>query len=249
MLRQIAKDGINVSTVLVGAQAHNQLLIDLASWGKGRFYSVVDRYNLPEIILKQPSTMKLPAYKTGTFGVQTPRRRGLVERHRSASLPALDGYVETTARDGAETLMEIEGSERSAAGDVAVRPRPRHGAHDRTGGRGHERLGRTGATTADCSRASSRARPTTRDCSTTTSSAHRPRARRHRAARQPRLDALSGSGGDRRRAGSESRCAFRRTAPGQFMASVAVDPSRACAAGRDGAQSRPRRARAGSRRA
>jgi Ca-activated chloride channel family protein len=110
MLRQVAKDGINVSTVLVGAQAHNQLLIDLASWGKGRFYSVSDRYSLPEIILKQPSTMKLPAYKTGTFSVDTRGGEGWWSDIDRRSLPALDGYVETTTRDGAEELMEVNGT-------------------------------------------------------------------------------------------------------------------------------------------
>ena len=110
LLRQVAKDGINVSTVLVGAQAHNQLLIDLSSWGKGRFYSVSDRYNLPEIILKQPSTMKLPAYKTGRFSVDTRGGEGWWSDIDRRSLPALDGYVETTTRDGAEELMEVNGT-------------------------------------------------------------------------------------------------------------------------------------------
>jgi len=110
LLRQITKDGINLSTVLVGAQAHNQLLIDLASWGKGRFYSVVDRYSLPEVILKQPSTMKLPAYKSGAFGVETRGGEGWWSDIDRRSLPALSGYVETTVREGAEALMEIEGS-------------------------------------------------------------------------------------------------------------------------------------------
>jgi hypothetical protein len=110
MLRQVARDGINVSTVLVGAQAHNQLLIDLSSWGKGRFYSVNDRYNLPEIILKQPSTMKLPAYKTGRFSVDTRGGEGWWSDIDRRSLPALDGYVETTAREGAEELMEVNGT-------------------------------------------------------------------------------------------------------------------------------------------
>ena len=110
MLRQITRDGINISTVLVGAQAHNQLLIDLASWGKGRFYSVVDRYTLPEVILKQPTTMKLPAYKTGAFGVHSRGGSGWWSDVDRGSMPALDGYVETTLRDGAEVLMEIDGS-------------------------------------------------------------------------------------------------------------------------------------------
>ncbi len=110
LLRQITRDGINLSTVLVGAQAHNQLLIDLASWGKGRFYSAIDRYSLPEVILKQPSTMKLPAYKTGTFDVKTRGGAGWWSDINRGAVPALDGYVETTARDEAEVLMEIDRS-------------------------------------------------------------------------------------------------------------------------------------------
>jgi len=110
MIRQMAKDGINVSTVLVGSQAHNQLMIDMANWGKGRFYSVVDRYNLPELILKQPSTMKLPAYKTGSFTVRSRGGEGWWSDIDRRSMPPLDGYVETTVRDGGEALMEIEGS-------------------------------------------------------------------------------------------------------------------------------------------
>lgn len=110
LLRQITNDGINLSTVLVGAQAHNQLLIDLASWGKGRFYSAIDRYSLPEVILKQPSTMKLPAYKTGAFSVQTRGGAGWWSDINRGAVPALTGYVETTARDEAEVLMEVAGS-------------------------------------------------------------------------------------------------------------------------------------------
>lgn len=109
LARQIAKDGINLSTALVGA-GQSQTLIDLASWGKGRFYAVPDRYNLPEVVLKQPSTMKLPAYKTGAFGVDTRGGEGWWSDIDRRSLPTLDGYVETTARDGAEDLMTIAGT-------------------------------------------------------------------------------------------------------------------------------------------
>jgi len=110
IIRQITRDGINLSTVLVGAQAHNQLLIDLASWGKGRFYSAIDRYSLPEVILKQPSTMKLPAYKTGAFGVDSRGGEGWWSDINRRAIPPLTGYVETTVRDGAEALMEVAGS-------------------------------------------------------------------------------------------------------------------------------------------
>jgi Mg-chelatase subunit ChlD len=110
MIRRIAKDGITVSTVLVGAQANNQLMIDMASWGKGRFYTVVDRYNLPELILKQPSTMKLPSYKAGAFSVQSRGGEGWWSDINRRAMPPVSGYVETTVRDGADALMEIDGT-------------------------------------------------------------------------------------------------------------------------------------------
>lgn len=110
LIRRIARDNINVSTVLVGAQAHSQSLIDMASWGDGRFYSASDRYSLPEILLKQPSTMKLPAYKSGTFPVVARGANGWWGDIDRGSLPALSGYVETKTRPGAEVLIEVDGS-------------------------------------------------------------------------------------------------------------------------------------------
>ncbi len=108
MLRLVTKDGVNVSTVLVGAQGHNQLMIDMASWGRGRFYSAVDRYSLPELILKQPSTMNLPAYRAGTFVVLGRGGEGWWSNINRRTMPPLSGYVETTSRPGAEVLIEVQ---------------------------------------------------------------------------------------------------------------------------------------------
>jgi Mg-chelatase subunit ChlD len=110
LVRRIARDNINVSTVLVGAQAHSQSLIDMASWGSGRFYSASDRFALPEVILKQPSTMKLPAYKDGAFPVIARGAAGWWGDIDRDALPALRGYVETNSRPGAEVLVEVQGS-------------------------------------------------------------------------------------------------------------------------------------------
>jgi uncharacterized membrane protein len=110
LVRRIARDNINLSTVLVGAQAHSQSLIDMASWGDGRFYSASDRYSLPEVILKQPSTMKLPAYKNGVFPVAARGAAGWWGNIDRDTLPPLSGYVETSARPGSEVLVEVSGS-------------------------------------------------------------------------------------------------------------------------------------------
>ena len=110
LFRMMTKDHINISTVLTGAGAHSQFLIDLASWGHGRFYSANDRYNLPEVVLKQATTMNLPAYKTGGFPVVSRGGAGWWGEIDRQAVPALNGYVETQTREGAEVLMEVEGN-------------------------------------------------------------------------------------------------------------------------------------------
>lgn len=109
LLRRMADEGITTSTVLIGPEAHSEFLVDLANWGKGRFYAVPDRFNLPEILLKQPTSSRLPAYKPGSFALTTRGGRGFWGDVDPKSAPAIAGYVETSARPGAETLIAIDG--------------------------------------------------------------------------------------------------------------------------------------------
>lgn len=110
LIRRMADKGITVSTVLIGGAAHSEFLVNIANWGKGRFYSVPDRFSLPEIMLKQPTTTKLPAYRPGVHAIEASgaqRWWGDVDRD---ALPPLSGYVESKARGGAEVLMRtVEG--------------------------------------------------------------------------------------------------------------------------------------------
>ncbi len=106
LLRSMADDGINVSTVLIGPEAHSEFLVTLANWGKGRFYSVPNRFNLPEILLKQPASAKLPSYRPGSHLVQARGGAGWWGDVDVSSLPELAGYVETRSRPGAEVLLE-----------------------------------------------------------------------------------------------------------------------------------------------
>lgn len=107
MTRRIAKDGINVSTILVGQGGHNLIMSDIANWGRGRFYAVGDQFSLVELVLKQPSTRKPPRYKRGAFRVRGLGGAGWwgpVER----AAPPLAGYAEVEPRDGAEVLLETD---------------------------------------------------------------------------------------------------------------------------------------------
>jgi hypothetical protein len=109
LIRSIVREGITVSTVLVGPEVHNQIMVDMSVWGKGRFYTVSDRYNLPELILKQISTTKLPAYQNGEFSLVSRGGQGWWGDIDRSAIPAVDGYVETTQKTGADVLLEIEG--------------------------------------------------------------------------------------------------------------------------------------------
>ena len=62
LLRRMADDGIQVSTVLVGPRAGSSFLAQLAGWGGGQFYSAPSRFQLPEIIAKQPSSSLLDPF-------------------------------------------------------------------------------------------------------------------------------------------------------------------------------------------
>ena len=105
MVRRISRDNINVSTILAGQGGHNLIMSDIANWGQGRFYSVGDQFSLVELILKQPSTRKPPRYKRGVFEVTALGGRGWWGA-ADPRVPALLGYSEVEAREGAETLLE-----------------------------------------------------------------------------------------------------------------------------------------------
>jgi len=106
LMRRMVKEGINVSTVLTGGGYHSEFLVNIANWGKGRFYDVPDRFNLPEIILKQPSTAKLPPYRRGMHRIRSRGGAGWWGDVRTGEIPPLAGYVESKARPGSEVLLE-----------------------------------------------------------------------------------------------------------------------------------------------
>jgi Ca-activated chloride channel homolog len=108
LLRRMARDGICVSTVLVGPGRHSEFLVELADWGRGRFYNASDRFNLPEIMLKQPSSARLPGYRNGTQMVDAQGGRGWWGDIDPRATPPVQGYVETRPRPGADILLRTK---------------------------------------------------------------------------------------------------------------------------------------------
>lgn len=120
LVRRMAEEGITVSTVLVGPGQDSEFLLNLAQWGRGRYYQAPGRFQLPEIILKQPTSSILPPLVGGPLragrGSEAPDLEGL----DLEAAPALAGAVETRAREGAEVLLACEGG-------VPLLARWRHG--------------------------------------------------------------------------------------------------------------------------
>lgn len=108
LLRRMARDGICVSTVLVGPGRHSEFLVQLADWGNGRYYNASNRFNLPEIMLKQPSTSRLPTYRPGEHRLEPRFGAGWWGDVDPKTVPPVAGYVESQPRVGAEVILRTE---------------------------------------------------------------------------------------------------------------------------------------------
>jgi tetratricopeptide (TPR) repeat protein len=106
LIRQMSDHGITLSTVMVGPGGHSAFLASLAQWGRGRFYAAPDRFNMPEIIVKQPESSLLSPFIEQPAGLAVRSRHPIVSGVDLADAPELAGYVETQARPTADVLIE-----------------------------------------------------------------------------------------------------------------------------------------------
>lgn len=111
MVRRINRDRITLSTILVGQGGHNQVMADIANWGGGRFYAVGNQFQIIDLIFKQSSTKKSPMYKRGAFQLVASAGSGWWGEIETETIRPLNGYVEVSAKDGAEVLLAVEDTE------------------------------------------------------------------------------------------------------------------------------------------
>lgn len=107
LINQLRVLGITVSTVLVGANAPDAFLTEMAQLGGGSFYQTNDPRNLPKIFLSDikvasgERTLKeepeIPVF-VGPAGIQSTTIR---------SFPPLRGFVETLERPAASTELVV----------------------------------------------------------------------------------------------------------------------------------------------
>ncbi|MYD45560.1 MAG: hypothetical protein F4W92_04340 [Gammaproteobacteria bacterium] len=86
-------------------------MADIANWGGGRFYAVGNQFQIIDLIFKQSSTKKSPMYKRGAFQLVASAGTGWWGEIETDTIRPLNGYVEVTAKDGAEVLLAVEDTE------------------------------------------------------------------------------------------------------------------------------------------
>jgi uncharacterized membrane protein len=106
LLRRMAKDKITVSTVAIGKDADVQLMVDIAKWGKGRFYYTEDSQTIPRIFTLETQLASKASLVEQPFKPQltAPNHEAMQDIDWKA-VPPLGGYVATTVKQNAELVL------------------------------------------------------------------------------------------------------------------------------------------------
>jgi uncharacterized membrane protein len=106
LLRRMAKDKITVSTVAIGKDADVQLMVDIAKWGRGRFYYTEDSQTIPRIFTLETQLASKASLVEQPFRPQltSPAHEAMQEIDWKG-VPPLGGYVATTLKSTAELVL------------------------------------------------------------------------------------------------------------------------------------------------
>jgi len=106
LLRRMAKDKITVSTVAIGKDADVQLMVDVAKWGKGRFYYTEDSQTIPRIFTLETQLASKASLVEQPFKPQlTSPGHEAIQEIDWKSVPPLGGYVASTLKSTADLVL------------------------------------------------------------------------------------------------------------------------------------------------
>ena len=104
IVREMAKQGITVSTIALGTNISVNQMQLLALLGNGTFYSVTRSENLPSVMLTDANLMQVEYVVEGDYPVFSAQRMFSL----SPSLAPLKGYIRTAAKAGAAVGLETK---------------------------------------------------------------------------------------------------------------------------------------------
>lgn len=105
IVRQMAEDGITVSTIGIGGQYMGPLLSNLASVGNGNYYSINSGDKIPTVLFNEVKDFVMEESIEDTVNIKiTDKKHPILEG--ITSLPTLNGYNYTKAKYNSTTLLE-----------------------------------------------------------------------------------------------------------------------------------------------
>ncbi len=106
LLRRMAKDKITVSTVAIGKDADVPLMVDVAKWGRGRFYYTEDDSTIPRIFTLETQLASKASLVEQPFKavVASPAHEAIQEIDWK-NAPPLGGYVATSMKPNADLVL------------------------------------------------------------------------------------------------------------------------------------------------
>jgi hypothetical protein len=106
LLRRMVKDKITVSSVAIGKDADVQLMVDIAKWGRGRFYYTEDSQTIPRIFTLETQLASKASLVEQPFKPQlTAPAHEAMQDIDWKNVPPLGGYVATTVKSTAELVL------------------------------------------------------------------------------------------------------------------------------------------------
>ncbi|MCZ7569675.1 MAG: VWA domain-containing protein [Ardenticatenaceae bacterium] len=97
--------GITLSTIAIGDSADQPLLQQLAEWGQGRYAFAAHPEEIPALTIRESEMLRAESVQEGLFRAELvaahPTLRGFIPNQ----LPELEGYLATTPRPQAETVL------------------------------------------------------------------------------------------------------------------------------------------------
>jgi uncharacterized membrane protein len=102
---KMAKENITVSTVATNSSDYQELgtMINIASWGKGRFYRADDPGVIPQVLLKETEQAARRTIINEPFVPEVVGTHPILTGLKG--LPTLDGYVATTPKPAAQMVL------------------------------------------------------------------------------------------------------------------------------------------------
>jgi Mg-chelatase subunit ChlD len=108
LIQTMARDGITVSTVSVGADADVRLMADIAKEGKGRGYVALDPRTVPQIFTTETLLISRDLLVERVITPSIVAAVGPLKGVDRAHLPPVRGYVLTYPKPRAELLMRVD---------------------------------------------------------------------------------------------------------------------------------------------